>query len=203
MLKNYFHVKLTEAGRCLTSCCSSRGGWWCWRRCRGRGSWGWGRGWPPPASTATWSSVSISSPWSSSTTSTSSWTGKFRRGPNLFFKFFSWVWYDPHLTYLWWPSKVKLFSVKKGFNIGDLPKCVKWAISKKEILRLKFKVLSLLDIAAYMRIICIYMHVPYLSRQRLLAHINFSIIATLIKQEGNIQKSILTGEIRTIKKPPL
>ncbi len=31
------------------------------------------------------------------------------RGPNLFFKYFSWVWYDPHLTYLWWPSKVKLF----------------------------------------------------------------------------------------------
>ena len=30
--------------------------------------------------------------------------------PQLIFQiFFSWVWYDPHLTYFGWPSKVKLF----------------------------------------------------------------------------------------------
>ncbi len=32
-----------------------------------------------------------------------------KRPQFIFFFKFSWVWYDPHLTYFWWLSKVKLF----------------------------------------------------------------------------------------------
>ena len=51
------------------------------------------------------------------------------RGHNLFFQIFlSWVWYDPHLTYLWRPSNVKLFRVLGGRNLSK--KVQPWNITQ-------------------------------------------------------------------------
>ena len=70
---------------------------------------------------------------------------KYKEAPIYFLNIFSWIGMTPiwpiygdllRSNFFWDVASAKEPDcVKKGFNIGDLPKCVKWAISKKEILR--------------------------------------------------------------------